>query len=69
MTRDEWLNEFTEELVELRPHLGTPFARSVGLISHRALGSDYDPVKAAIEYHMRREEGAPRPLIPKKQIP
>ena len=68
MTRDDWLNEFPKKLVVLRPHLGTQFARSVALVSHGALGDDYDPTKAAPEYPMRREEGAPRPLRLKKRL-
>jgi hypothetical protein len=61
MTRADWLDEFTTELTALRPHLGEPFARSVATLTFHALGSVYDPRKAALEYHMRQESLRPRP--------
>ena len=67
MTRHEWLNEFAKELVSLRPHLGDHFARTIAMVSIGSTGVDYDPTKAAREYHMRREGGDPRALKPKKR--
>ena len=57
MTRDEWLKEFTAELLVLRPHLGSTHAFSVALITYGAMGSDTEPKQAASEYHRRRELG------------
>jgi hypothetical protein len=67
MNRNDRLNAFTRELIVLRPHLGHVFARSVAMVSESTLGTDYDPAKAALEYHLRRESGEPRPTRPKKR--
>ena len=57
MTREEWLREFTNELVIHRPHLEHPAARLVAMVLYTTLGSAYDPKKASQEYHARRERG------------
>ena len=57
MTRDEWLKQFTAELVVLRPHLGPHHALSVALITYGAMANDADPRQSAREYHARRERG------------
>ena len=61
VTREDWLNEFTAELVVLRPHVGPLHARGVALITYGAMGTETHPKQAAMEYHARRErrEGLP----------
>jgi len=67
MTRDEWLKEFTAELIVLRPHLGQHHAFSVALITYGVMGNATEPKQAAMKYHLRRESGEGLPVKSKKR--
>jgi hypothetical protein len=55
MTRDEWLSQFCDELMKLRPHLSERFARTVALSRY---GSEH-PRVAAREYDQQQRPVAP----------
>jgi hypothetical protein len=44
MTRDEWLDQFTDELLKLRQHLTAKFARTLALQNYDA--KEHPRVKA-----------------------
>lgn len=52
MTRDEWLDQFTDELIKLRPHVSHRLARTLAL----QLYAEQDhPRVAARDYHARQQ--------------
>jgi hypothetical protein len=65
MSRDQWIREFIDELVVLRPHLGEQFARAVGIVSFQSLPG-FDPREVAIEYHVRQEQLRTRSQAPRR---
>jgi hypothetical protein len=54
MTRDEWLNQFCDELLKLRPHLSEKFVRTVALSRY---GSEH-PRVAARTYDQQQQPAA-----------
>ena len=56
MTRDDWLDQFTDELIKLRPHVSHRLARTLAL---QAYAADAHPRTAAREYHARQQPAAP----------
>jgi hypothetical protein len=54
MTRDEWLNQFCDELLKLRPHLSEKFVRTVALSRY---GSEH-PRVAARAYDQQQQPAA-----------
>jgi hypothetical protein len=57
MTRDEWLNQFCDELLKLRPHLSDKFARTVALSRYSA----EHPRVAARAYDQQQRPAAQPP--------
>jgi hypothetical protein len=58
MTRDEWLQQFEDELKKLRPHLTDKVAYTLAL---QAYDGKEHPRVAAREYHKRQQPPAPAP--------
>jgi hypothetical protein len=56
MTRDDWLDQFSDELIKLRPHVSHRLARTLAL---QAYAADAHPRTAAREYHARQTPAAP----------
>jgi hypothetical protein len=56
MTRDEWLDQFSDELITLRPHVSHKLARTLAL---QAYAADAHPRGAARDYHARQTPAAP----------
>ena len=56
MTRDEWLDQFSDELIKLRPHVSHKLARSLALHSY---SESAHPREAARDYHARQTPAAP----------
>ena len=56
MTRDDWLDQFSDELIKLRPHVSHKLARTLAL---HAYASEAHPRTAAREYHARQQPAAP----------
>jgi len=56
MTRDEWLDQFSDELIKLRPHVSHKLARTLAL---HAYAADAHPRTAARDYHARQQPAAP----------
>jgi hypothetical protein len=52
MTRDDWLDQFTDELIKLRPHVSHKLARTLAL---QCYGEQEHPRVAAREYHARQQ--------------
>jgi hypothetical protein len=59
MTRDDWLDQFSDELIKLRPHVSHKLARALAL---HAYAADAHPRTAAREYHARQQPAAPAVL-------
>jgi|EndMetStandDraft_4_1072995.scaffolds.fasta_scaffold31171_2 hypothetical protein len=55
MTRDEWLDQFSDELIKLRPHVSHKLARTLALHAYVAAAH---PRTAAREYHARQQPAA-----------
>jgi len=55
MTRDDWLDQFSDELIKLRPHVSHKLARTLAL---HAYAADAHPRTAAREYHARQQPAA-----------
>jgi hypothetical protein len=62
MNREDWLEQFIDELKKLRPHLGDRFARTLALQAY----SDEHPRVAAREYD-RRQRATEAPTLPAKK--
>jgi hypothetical protein len=56
MTRDDWLDQFSDELIKLRPHVSHRLARTLAL---HAYAADAHPRTAAREYHARQQPATP----------
>ncbi|MCW5656203.1 MAG: hypothetical protein KIT60_00745 [Burkholderiaceae bacterium] len=56
MTRDDWLDQFSDELIKLRPHVSHRLARTLAL---QAYAADAHPRTAARDYHARQSAAAP----------
>ena len=64
MTRDQWLQQFEDELVKLRPHLsGTKAASTIALSTYNA---KEDPRDKAREYH-KGQQPKPTPAQVKRK--
>jgi len=57
--RDRWCDDFSDELIKLRPHVSGKLARTIALHHFDAKAH---PRVAAREYHARQE---PQPTAPK----
>ena len=62
MTRDEWLDQFSDELIKLRPHVSHKLARTLALHTYN---QSAHPREAAREYHARQTP-APPVVAPKR---
>ena len=51
-----WLDQFTEELQRLRPHVSLRLASTIGRAEY---APDADPKKAAAAYHARQDPDLP----------
>ncbi len=56
MTRDDWLDQFSDELIKLRPHVSHKLARTLAL---QADAADAHPRSAARDYPARQTPAAP----------
>jgi hypothetical protein len=56
MDRDAWCDDFSDELIKLRPHISHKLARTMALHHYDAKAH---PRVAAREYHKRQEPGLP----------
>ena len=56
MTRDEWLDQFSDELIKLRPHVSHKLARTLAL---HAYSASAHPREAARDYHARQTPAPP----------
>jgi hypothetical protein len=63
MTRDDWLDQFIDELKKLRPHVGDRFARTLALQSY---GEEH-PRVAAREYDKQQQAAAAPPPAARKR--
>jgi len=61
MTRDDWLSQFSDELIKLRPHLSERFARTLALSAY----STEHPRVAARQYHAQQQP-SPGPAVAKR---
>jgi hypothetical protein len=65
MTRDDWLSQFEDELVKLRPHLaGSKMAYTLALNKYDA---NEHPRDLARQYHKQQAAPAPAPAKPPKR--
>jgi hypothetical protein len=55
MTRDDWLDQFSDELIKLRPHVSHKLARTLAL---QAYSDSAHPRTAARDYHARQTPAA-----------
>jgi hypothetical protein len=59
MTRQEWLSQFEDELVKLRPHLsGTKALYTIALAAYDAKDHPRDKAR---DYHKRQQPQKPAP--------
>jgi hypothetical protein len=56
MTRDDWLDQFSDELIKLRPHVSHKLARTLAL---NAYAAEAHPRTAARDYHARQQPAPP----------
>jgi hypothetical protein len=56
MDRDEWCDQFSDELKKLRPHVSDRLARTLAL---HAFDANEHPRVAAREYHKRQVPAPP----------
>jgi hypothetical protein len=66
MDRDEWCDQFSDELKKLRPHVGSKLAWTLALHQFDAKAH---PRVAAREYHKRQEPGLPPKRASKRRSP
>lgn len=64
MSRDEWLSQFTDELIKLRPHLSHKVAHTLAL---QAYSAQEHPRVAAREYHARQQPPKPAPAVKQRK--
>jgi hypothetical protein len=60
MNRDDWLDQFSDELIKLRPHVSHRLARTLALQSYAA---DAHPRTAARDYDARQRPAAPAAAV------
>jgi hypothetical protein len=63
MDRDAWCDDFSDELIKLRPHISHKLARTMALHHYDAKAH---PRVAAREYHKRQEPGSAPKLSAKR---
>ena len=63
MIRDDWCDQFIDELIKIRPHANHRFAKTLAL----HLYSTEHPRTAAREYHKRQEPQSPAMLTSKRR--
>ena len=56
MTRDEWVDQFRDELIKLRPHVSDRLAHTLAL---HAFDAKEHPRVAAREYHAKQQPAPP----------